>query len=322
MGKRRGGSLTDAASAVDSALSTTFGALAKAVAKTPVPFIPACVLFAIIMGANNVRMFATLELRPSKMMCPPDSPAIPQSTIVADNFDSAKRVEAFIVTGANVLDKATLVKAQHILDTLKTMQTEPVAPTFPAAQPAQPWDFSQLCIKDGRGDCYVMSLLNLWGQNATVLDSQTQDEILARVNNPPPQFPAIASLVGSITRNAAGEITGAGALQTTMLLEYRADPDFAEAGTMVAPWTDVPSETWEQLMIDTLASMGDDVVYNTQKSQVMEYFYSALSDLSKLAIGYLLVFGCKSNHIMQPKRHTSQATHQHTLVSLLMASCV
>ena len=71
---------------------------------------------------------------------------------------------------------------------------------------------------------------------------------------------------------------------------YRADPDLAEAGIMVAPWTDIPSETWEQLMIDTLEPM-DGVVYNTQGSQVMEYFYSAVSDISKLGIGYVLVFG-------------------------------
>jgi hypothetical protein len=62
MGKGRG-ALNDAASAVDSALANTFGGLAKVVAKTPVPFIPGCILFAMIMGANNVRMFGTLELR-------------------------------------------------------------------------------------------------------------------------------------------------------------------------------------------------------------------------------------------------------------------
>lgn len=140
MGKGRG-ALNDAASAVDSALANTFGGLAKVIAKTPFPVVPACMLFAMIMGGNNLRMFGTLELRPSKMFCPPDSPAIPQSDIVRTAFDVSKRVQAFIVLDDNVLSKPSLLKAQGILDTLRTMKTEAVAPTFPAGQPAQTWDF-------------------------------------------------------------------------------------------------------------------------------------------------------------------------------------
>ena len=81
-----------------------------------------------------------------------------------------------------------------------------------------------------------------------------------------------------------------------MLLEYRADPEVAEAGIMVAPFTDEPSEAWEDLMIATMQEPGmEDCTFNTQKSQASEYVLSALSDLGKLGLGYVLVFGCE-NH--------------------------
>jgi len=94
-------------------------------------------------------------------------------------------------------------------------------------------------------------------------------------------------------------IVGAGAVQTVMLLEYRADPEVAEAGIMVAPWTDEPSEAWEDLMIATMQEPGmEDCTFNTQKSQASEYVLSALSDLGKLGLGYALVFGCKNHRVI------------------------
>ena len=49
--------------------------------------------------------------------------------------------------------------------------------------------------KQSAGACVFVWLLSdrllvfPGGQNATVLNSQTQDQIYARINNPPPQFP-------------------------------------------------------------------------------------------------------------------------------------
>jgi hypothetical protein len=44
-------------------------------------------------GVNNIRMFAELEIRPSKMFCPQDSPALPAAEFMGTHFDVAKRVE-------------------------------------------------------------------------------------------------------------------------------------------------------------------------------------------------------------------------------------
>ena len=293
MGK---GPLSTVASAVDSRLSNMFGAWARMVARNPIPIIPACVLFAMIMGGNNLRMFATLEVRPSKMFCPPDSPAIPQSEIMKENFDVAKRFQNFIVTddGGNMLSKSNLQRAMGVLDTVKRMRTGPVAPSYCPDQAGdcveQQWDFSQLCLKQHGDECAVMSVLNLWQQDAAVLESQTQDQIMSRINSPPAMFPPLDDLLGGISRNADGDIVSATAVQTALLLEYRADPEVAEAGIMVAPWTDAPSEAWEELMVETLADM-DGVTVNTQGSQALEYMGAAMRDMMKLSVGYLLVFG-------------------------------
>lgn len=299
MGKGRGkgsaGPLNSAATAVDTALSNTFGGWAGLVARTPLPFIPGCILFAMIAGGNNLRMFGTLEIRPSKMFCPPDSPAIPQSQIMKDNFEVAKRFQSFIVTdnGGNMLTKANLQRSMDVLDTVVGMQTDMVAPSYCPDQPAgtcveQLWDFEQLCLRQGE-QCAAMSILNLWQRNATILNAQSQADIMQRVNNPPPMFPPMEEVLGGISTDADGNIVSATAVQTVLFLEYRADPEFAEAGIMVAPWTDAPSEAWEQLMVDTLKDTAG-VSVNTQGSQALEYLNAAISDLKKLGGGYFLVF--------------------------------
>ena len=305
MGRGGGGALNGVASTVDSALSGVFGAWARIVARQPLPFIPACVLFALIAGANNVRMFATLEIRPSKMFCPPDSPAIPQARVMQDNFDAAKRVESFIVTagGEDMLLQANLLRAMEVMERLETMQTEAVAPSFPAGLPPQRWDLPQLCLKSYGEQCAIVSVLNLWGRNSTTLRAQTQEQIYAAVNAPAtrgfPRFPPMEDLLGDLRYGPDGTIVSAGAVQTVMLLEYRADPEVAEAGIMVAPWTDEPSEAWEDLMIATMQEPGmEDCTFNTQKSQASEYVLSALSDLGKLGLGYALVFGCKNHRVI------------------------
>eukprot|EP01043_Picozoa_sp_COSAG02_P046194 COSAG02_NODE_4300_length_5532_cov_6.802503_1_plen_899_part_00 len=294
-GKGRDGPLNSVASAVDTALSSAFGGWAGVVARMPLPFIPGCIIFAMIAGGNNLRMFGTLEIRPSKMFCPPDSPAIPQSQLMKDNFEVAKRFQSFIVTddGRNMLTKGNLQRAMGVLDTVMGMQTDLVAPSYCPDQSGgscgeQLWDFEQLCLRQG-DQCAVMSILNLWQQNATILNAQSQQQIMQRINNPPPMFPPVTEVLGGIQRDADGDIVSATAVQTVLFLEYRADPEVAEAGIMVAPWTDAPSEAWEELMVDTLKD-ATGVSVNTQGSQALEYLKSAISDLKKLGGGYFLVF--------------------------------
>jgi hypothetical protein len=67
-------------------------------------------------------------------------------------------------------------------------------------------------------------VLNLWQRDAEVLEAMDQAQIYAKINNPPPQFPPMTDLLGGITRDANGGITGATALQVRL---HRVPPNHA-----------------------------------------------------------------------------------------------
>eukprot|EP01048_Picozoa_sp_COSAG05_P012687 COSAG05_NODE_1292_length_5262_cov_2.550068_2_plen_544_part_00 len=296
-GRGKGRGLTDVASSVDNVFAAWFGSWAGIVAKTPAPFIPGCIVCAVLLGPVMVATFGTLEIRPSKLFCPPESVVIAQEDWIQENYNIAQRVQSFIVTasveGSDMLLKTNLLKVQAVYDGLAAMQTQAVAPSYPEGQAARAWNFESLCLNVG-GGCGVVSVLNLFDRNATSIAALSQAQILSAINSPPPHVPPMDEMLGGIARNAEGEIISATAVATVMLLEYRADPDVAESGIMVAPFTDAPSEAWEDAMIALLEGWSDSsikVSYSTQGSQAMEYVASALSDLGKLGFGYLLVFG-------------------------------
>ena len=71
----------------------------------------------------------------------------------------------------------------------------------------------------------------------------------------------------------------------------------------------------------------EDCTFNTQKSQASEYVLSALSDLGKLGLGYVLVFGCEIHRAIPPQTEPQRQFEPASILSCAAAmtpsfSCV
>lgn len=171
-----------------------------------------------------------------------------------------------------------------------------------------------ICVKIG-GVCQKSSPLDLWLYDysaAKASASDAQASLLQAVNRPNPQQQTggplrLDAVLGGITRNSTGGITGATALQFTY---YVRDQAVVINGEEV----DKAAEAWENKAIDVglaFSSSSFDVRVNTVVSSSNEFGAAIQGDVSLLSIGYILIIGVSAPtpHAIPPL--SPHASHSH-----------
>jgi len=264
---------------VNNALENAFYKLGVAVAKRPWETIAVCLL---VSGLAMIGFIASFEeSRGEKLWVDQTSKTVTHSEWVSKTFPSKSRVANVIAespSGANILTAAGLQALVQIDEKVKNIRLNK----------SNEWSkicFSQTAVA---GDCSPSTVLEIWGNDYSVIKKLSGAQILTKINQKPLISPLtrrpldVKILLGGISEDGSGKIDGAKATVMTYLLKNQA----AEGEQL-----DVLGKDWELAFGEAIGSNSSGMkTYVWSRSTFsLDSGNSIQGDVKLLSIGYVLI---------------------------------
>jgi len=261
------------------AVSHRIAAVAKRCAIHPRKAILLCVLVCLICGAG----LALIEIENEGRELWADQNSAPMKNLeyVEDNFEQSPRRSRMLVTardGGNILEMSKFAEVFTVAEDVRALKGNGLA-------------YSDLCTRVASGDCLGVGAIRYFNSSLAVFNAQvtSQSDLLEKINSATypddgsRTFPA--SVMGGITRDASGSITGATAVRLDWILDGGGDYD-----DMLA---------WEKELQDSLVDEADgliqqrysgvDVFLMAERSRDDELARTVGGDVPLFALAFVLM---------------------------------
>lgn len=209
--------------AIDDALSSFFERLGHLSARCPGAVIAATLLFFVLTMIGTFTSYEE-ETRGEKLWVPHSAPALDHLDFVEATYERGSYPNFIIQTPADSGSELGVLSKDAILAALELH--ERVLALEITGDDGATESFETLC-EPIASRCLVSSLYDIWGYNATVVESRTQEELLDDINAPNlvTLFGGdleLDDVVGGLATDDSGRIVGAQASLLVYFLEYRA----------------------------------------------------------------------------------------------------
>ncbi|XP_014213139.1 protein patched homolog 2-like [Copidosoma floridanum] len=302
------GKLYRVAQAISLRVESFYYNLGLQIARRPKRWMLGCSILVVLCIGGALRF--RQEKNPLKLWVPPDSDFIRDTEWLMSTFQEGVKIESFIFTADDVLEPRALLRLNEITARLIDAQSQnspkiawtdvcfkvpivtvisqqlgdPANPYKPGFDPAAhlPPRFYCEIINSLPSGCYLLSIMDIWEFNSTLIGSMTKEGIVDRFNaarvSPTLGHPMnFTELLGGVTRDDSGRIVKARAVKTRWIVHVNftgvdMDQTGNDAGT--ADWTTRDVYEWEGSFLRELEEAQVELNQRREKSNDSSDAYS------------------------------------------------